>query len=173
MEAIWDLVIANLVPFTNSDIVVGLSGEIIAIKLLQDYSFNSLPLVYIVESDVDVFYGSKTIGVPSNVKVTYNGTSYYNDTTVSSLFTSHQILQVTNLDEKNFLNKDTQNFYLDFDNEKFLNGIKEQSIKDALKDATNEAFKKEVFGAPTFIANNKIFWGQDRLEYAVEELSSN
>jgi 2-hydroxychromene-2-carboxylate isomerase len=59
---------------------------------------------------------------------------------------------------------------LNIDNEKFLNGIKEQSIKDALKDSTNEAFKKEVFGAPTFIANNKIFWGQDRLEYAVEEL---
>ena len=62
---------------------------------------------------------------------------------------------------------------LNIDNEKFLNVIKEQSIKDALKNATNEAFKKEVFGAPTFIANNKIFWGQDRLEYALEELNSN
>jgi 2-hydroxychromene-2-carboxylate isomerase len=62
---------------------------------------------------------------------------------------------------------------LNIDNEKFLNVIKEQSIKDALKNATNEAFKKEVFGAPTFIANNKIFWVQDRLEYAVEELNSN
>ena len=59
------------------------------------------------------------------------------------------------------------------DNENFLNEIKEQSVKDALKDATNEAFKKEVFGAPTCIANNKIFWGQDRLEYAVEELNTN
>ena len=36
---------------------------------------------------------------------------------------------------------------LNIDNEKFLNGIKEQSIKDMLKNATNEAFKKEVFGA--------------------------
>ena len=62
---------------------------------------------------------------------------------------------------------------LDIDNKKFFNGIKEQSIKDSLKEATNEAFSKEVFGAPTFITNNKIFWGQDRLEYAVEELSSN
>jgi len=35
---------------------------------------------------------------------------------------------------------------------------------------TSEAFQKEVFGAPTFIVNNKIFWGQDRLEYAIEEL---
>ena len=61
---------------------------------------------------------------------------------------------------------------LDIDNKKFFNGVKEQSIKDSLKEATNEAFSKEVFGAPTFITNNKIFWGQDRLEYAVEELSS-
>ena len=62
---------------------------------------------------------------------------------------------------------------LDIDNKKFFNEVKEQSIKDELKEATDEAFSKEVFGAPTFITNNKIFWGQDRLEYAVEELSSN
>ena len=55
----------------------------------------------------------------------------------------------------------------------FLNGIKDQSIKDKLKELTNDAFKKEVFGAPTFIVNNKIFWGQDRLEYAIEELNYN
>ena len=61
---------------------------------------------------------------------------------------------------------------LDINNQNFLNGIKEQSIKDNLKDLTNDAFKKEVFGAPTFIVNNKIFWGQDRLEYAVDELSA-
>ena len=49
--------------------------------------------------------------------------------------------------------------------------IKQQSIKDELKELTYNAFEKEVFGAPTFIVNNKIFWGQDRLEYALEELS--
>jgi len=56
------------------------------------------------------------------------------------------------------------------DCEKFFNGIKEKSIKDNLKILTKEAFNKEVFGAPTFIVNNKIFWGQDRLEYALDEL---
>ena len=61
---------------------------------------------------------------------------------------------------------------LDINNRSFLNGIKDQSIKDNLKDLTNDAFKKEVFGAPTFIVNNKIFWGQDRLEYAVDELNA-
>ena len=53
----------------------------------------------------------------------------------------------------------------------FFKGIKEQRIKDHLKNLTNDAFKKEVFGAPTFIVNNKIFWGQDRLQYAVDELN--
>jgi 2-hydroxychromene-2-carboxylate isomerase len=60
---------------------------------------------------------------------------------------------------------------LEINQEQFFDGIKNQIIKDELKKFTNEAFKKEVFGAPTFIVNNKIYWGQDRLEYALEELS--
>ena len=59
------------------------------------------------------------------------------------------------------------------DSEEFFKSIKEQSIKNKLKNLTSEAFGKEVFGAPTFIVNNKIFWGQDRLEYALDELNKN
>ena len=62
---------------------------------------------------------------------------------------------------------------LNIDSEIFFEKIKYQSIKDNLKELTSDAFKKEVFGAPTFIVNKKIFWGQDRLEYALEELSEN
>ena len=62
---------------------------------------------------------------------------------------------------------------LNVDDKKFVEGIKNQLIKDQLKKLTTEAFDKELFGAPTFVANNKIFWGQDRLEYAVDEVSSN
>ena len=51
--------------------------------------------------------------------------------------------------------------------------IKDQKIKDKLKKLTNDAYKKDIFGAPTFVVNNKIFWGQDRLEYALEELYTN
>ena len=51
----------------------------------------------------------------------------------------------------------------------FAKGIKEQKIKDRLKDLTSEAFKLDIFGAPTFLVNNKLFWGQDRLEYAIDE----
>lgn len=60
---------------------------------------------------------------------------------------------------------------LEIDNNIFFDKIKQQSIKDDLKKLTSDAFGKEVFGAPTFIVNNKIFWGQDRLEYALEELN--
>ena len=42
-------------------------------------------------------------------------------------------------------------------------------IKDSLRNKTNEAYEKGVFGAPTFVSNNKIFWGQDRIEFALKE----
>ena len=52
---------------------------------------------------------------------------------------------------------------------KFFDGIKDLRIKDELKSITQEAHDKGIFGAPTFVVNNKIFWGQDRLEFALEE----
>ena len=42
-------------------------------------------------------------------------------------------------------------------------------IKDLLKKKTSDAYEKGVFGAPTFLVNNKIFWGQDRIEFALRE----
>ena len=59
---------------------------------------------------------------------------------------------------------------LKIDNKFFFDGISSKKIKDELKKLTNEAFNKEIFGAPTFVVNNKIFWGQDRLEYAIDEV---
>ena len=52
---------------------------------------------------------------------------------------------------------------------KFFDGIKDLKIKDELKSITQEAHDKGIFGAPTFVVNNKIFWGQDRLEFALDE----
>ena len=51
----------------------------------------------------------------------------------------------------------------------FFDGIKDPKIKDELKSVTQEAHDKGIFGAPTFVVNNKIFWGQDRLEFALDE----
>ena len=58
------------------------------------------------------------------------------------------------------------------DEGKYLTGIKEIKIKEKLKNLTSLAFKNDVFGAPTFVVNDKLFWGQDRLEYALDEYNS-
>ena len=63
---------------------------------------------------------------------------------------------------KTLLNKSN----IDLDS--FFLGIKDHKIKDELKNVTQNAHDKEIFGAPTFIVNNKIFWGQDRLEFALD-----
>jgi len=60
----------------------------------------------------------------------------------------------------------------EIDHDYFKKSIKEQVIKNKLKELTSEAFKLDVFGAPTFLVNNKLFWGQDRLEYAIDELKN-
>jgi len=76
----------------------------------------------------------------------------------------------TNLEDieeiKNLLRK------IDIDINKFFDDLENIEIKEKLKKITNSAFEKEIFGAPTFIVNDKLFWGQDRLDYALEEYST-
>ena len=55
----------------------------------------------------------------------------------------------------------------------FQKKIKNLKIKNKLKKLTQDAFKKDIFGAPTFVINKKIFWGQDRLDYALDEAKKN
>ena len=53
--------------------------------------------------------------------------------------------------------------------DKFFEGISDVKIKDKLKEVTLEAHGIEIFGVPTFVVKNKIFWGQDRLDFALDE----
>ena len=55
------------------------------------------------------------------------------------------------------------------DSNDFFDGVKDLKIKNELKIATKNAHDKGIFGAPTFVVNDKIFWGQDRLEFALDE----
>ena len=74
------------------------------------------------------------------------------------------------LSVKENFNEVLKNLRINPDN--YFDGIQNEKIKNELKIKTSEAFDKEVFGAPTFIVNNKLFWGQDRLEYAIDELEN-
>ncbi len=42
-----------------------------------------------------------------------------------------------------------------------------QGIKDALRAGTDQASRLGIFGAPTFLVDGELFWGDDRLEDAV------
>jgi hypothetical protein len=87
------------------DIVKGNNGEIVAI-LMKDstITFKEKPLVYIIEKNIKAFLGSNNIGQPKNIKIEYNGSNFYNDTSISSVYTSHQILQISNFVDDCFLN---------------------------------------------------------------------
>jgi 2-hydroxychromene-2-carboxylate isomerase len=48
----------------------------------------------------------------------------------------------------------------------------EQAVKDELKAVTQAAVDRGVFGAPTFFVADQMFWGQDRLDFVREALTS-
>ena len=58
---------------------------------------------------------------------------------------------------------------LDINPKAFLIEAADSKVKDELKKKTEDAFNKGIFGAPSFLVNNKIFWGQDRLEFVINE----
>ena len=72
-----------------------------------------------------------------------------------------------NLNDGKILEKFIKN--MDINPKLFEEKISNQKIKDDLKNRTTAAFKKGVFGAPTFIVGSKIFFGQDRLEFVYRE----
>tara|TARA_B100000963_G_C22630685_1_gene674789 strand:+ start:3400 stop:3987 length:588 start_codon:yes stop_codon:yes gene_type:complete len=72
-----------------------------------------------------------------------------------------------NLNDENIVQKILKN--LNINPKTFLLRSTSSSIKDSLKKRTSEAYEKGIFGAPTFVSNNKIFWGQDRIEFALNE----
>ncbi len=74
-----------------------------------------------------------------------------------------------NMNDENIIHKVLKN--LDVNPKTFLLRATSSSVKDKLKKVTNEAYEKGIFGAPSFISNNKIFWGQDRIEFALNEAS--
>jgi len=46
--------------------------------------------------------------------------------------------------------------------------VKTKGVKDALRDATDAAADAGVFGVPSVRVGEQVFWGDDRLEEAVE-----
>jgi 2-hydroxychromene-2-carboxylate isomerase len=91
-----------------------------------------------------------------------NFKSYYIDNIFNAIWQDG-----LNINDENILQKILKN--LNVNPKTFLLRVSSSSIKDLLKKKTSEAYEKGIFGAPSFVSNNKIFWGQDRIEFALNE----
>lgn len=49
-------------------------------------------------------------------------------------------------------------------------GTKQDAVKERLKSATDEAIRLGLFGAPSFLVGDLLFWGQDRLGFVEKAL---
>ena len=58
-----------------------------------------------------------------------------------------------------------------FSPEEVLTLANDEAVKTALKDNTDQAVQRGVFGAPSLFVGNQLFFGQDRLEFVREALS--
>jgi 2-hydroxychromene-2-carboxylate isomerase len=93
-----------------------------------------------------------------------NYKSYYIDSMFNAIWQDG-----LNMNDENVIEKILKN--LNVNPKTFLLRSASSSIKDSLRKRTNEAYEKGIFGAPSFVSNNKVFWGQDRIEFALNEAS--
>lgn len=56
---------------------------------------------------------------------------------------------------------------LDLDSRSILASAQTEEIKTTLRERTEEARSRGIFGAPTFFVGSEMFWGNDRLEDAL------
>jgi 2-hydroxychromene-2-carboxylate isomerase len=59
-----------------------------------------------------------------------------------------------------------------FDPAALLAQASEPATKERLKQVTQDAVARGVFGAPTFFVDGQMFWGQDRLDFVKQALKA-
>ena len=57
---------------------------------------------------------------------------------------------------------------LNLNKEDIISKAKTGEIEQKYLNNTDEARKSKIFGSPSFIVNNEIFWGDDRMEDAIQ-----
>lgn len=59
----------------------------------------------------------------------------------------------------------------DFDGEALVRDTESSTIKDLLKKSTADAIERGVFGVPTVIIDDQLFWGNDQFEHMAMHLN--
>ena len=60
-----------------------------------------------------------------------------------------------------------------YEGEKLYDLSSKPEVKKILKENTDEAIENNIFGVPTWIYNNELFWGQDRLDFLERAIEKN
>ena len=57
---------------------------------------------------------------------------------------------------------------LNLNKDEIISEAKSEIIEAKYNENTNSARENKIFGSPSFIVNNEIFWGDDRMEDAIK-----
>ena len=75
--------------------------------------------------------------------------------------------QISDFQKESEISTNVTNLYKKVD---LLSLAKSQECENVFKEYTKIAIDKYVFGAPTYILEDQIYWGQDRLEFIERQI---
>ncbi len=82
-----------------------------------------------------------------------------------AMFTAMWASNINLSDPKNIITTLKNN---GFNSDEFLSAAEDQDIKDELKNVTAKAVELGIFGAPSFLVDGKLFFGQDRMHFFLD-----
>jgi len=56
------------------------------------------------------------------------------------------------------------------DDDKFVSAIDSPEVREELIGCTNAALERGIFGAPSIVIGDELYWGKDRMEFVEDEL---
>ena len=57
---------------------------------------------------------------------------------------------------------------LNLNKDEIISEAKSENIEAKYNENTNSARENKIFGSPSFIVKNEVFWGDDRMEDAIK-----
>ncbi len=93
----------------------------------------------------------------------------------SGLALAHRLLRATWAEERSIAEPETLKALateLGLDGEALLTAAETPEVAEAYAAQTEAAIARGVFGAPTYVYRDELFWGQDRLEFLDRALAA-
>ena len=59
---------------------------------------------------------------------------------------------------------------LGINRDEIAEALDSKNVREALVTATNSALERNIFGAPSIVVGDELFWGKDRMEFVEDEL---